>query len=996
MATADLREELSCSICLNVYTDPVTLRCGHNFCRDCIDRFLGAQEGVGAYSCPECKEEFRERPTLQRNITLHNIIARCLTSQPEETAEGVFCTYCVHPPVAAVRSCLHCEVSLCEDHLRVHSKSPEHVLSEPSASLHRRKCSVHKKILEYYCTQDASCICVTCCLAGEHAGHKVEQLTEASNKKKEMLKTILTELLVKRAEAEEKGQSLQERRRAEQERATRLTETVTTLFIDIRRQVDDLEKKVLGEISQQEEQATNSISELIQQLEIMKAELSVKMSAIERLCNMRDPLMVLKEEKSGREDFCDTEKTDAEARQAYDAKVQSIGGPDERAVLVTLQTGLADIVSSVKVGVEQKVSDIVFDLHTVQDQLNMSDRIITWNNGYNYNRPATPERFQTYPQVLSTKTFASGSHYWEWEVSYGQSWSVGMCYPRMERMGERSCLGFNNKSWCLWIYGSKSSVIHDSSRVYLPHVPVASRYRMCLDYEAGRLSFYELCDPIKHLHTFTTTFTGPLHVACYLWGNNCTTGFTKSHTPLSECDRRLNLRLAYQIYTCFQQELPIITLKTMSSETGGCRVSQIICTHREDSHVIDRLIEPWTLSSLCEDHLRVHSKSPEHVLSEPSASLHRRKCSVHKKILEYYCTQDASCICVTCCLAGEHAGHKVEQLTEASNKKKEMLKTILTELLVKRAEAEEKGQSLQERRRAEQERATRLTETVTTLFIDIRRQVDELEGRVLGEISRQEEKVTNPISDLIQQLEVKKLELSVKMSAIEILCNMSDPLMVLKEQKSRREDFCDTEKTDGEERQAYDAKVQSISGLDERAVLVTLQTGLADIVSGLKVDVEEEKVSDIVLDRYTNFDPLIVSDRSITWNDGKCNSRPATPEKFQTYPQVLSTKTFSSGSHYWEWEINVVIKLLQSYNSQHSQSAQGDDSLIHDEGFWRYGGNQRWNRDGKVAYVQLTTGNPAGKGSSNGADSSRTVVGVQGFPAGRPAQPISGCGGAAH
>ncbi|XP_069821962.1 E3 ubiquitin/ISG15 ligase TRIM25-like [Dendropsophus ebraccatus] len=296
MASVDLRDELLCSICLSLYADPVTLRCGHNFCRDCIDQVLNTQDGAGVYSCPECREEFRKRPTLQRNITLRNVAERFRSTQPhQEEITGICCTYCIHSPVPAVRSCLLCEASLCDNHLRVHSKSPEHVLTDPSTSLEKRKCSVHKKVLEYYCTEDAACICVSCSLAGEHRGHQVETLDEASEKKKKKLRNVLQKLMTKREKTEERVRSVLERWRKQQEKAFGEAERVTVLFIDIRRRLEDLEKKVLSEISRQEEQLSLSLSDVIQKLEIKKDELSRKMRHIEELCNMADPLTVLQD-----------------------------------------------------------------------------------------------------------------------------------------------------------------------------------------------------------------------------------------------------------------------------------------------------------------------------------------------------------------------------------------------------------------------------------------------------------------------------------------------------------------------------------------------------------------------------------------------------------------------------------------------------------------------------------------------------------------------------
>ncbi|KAM3926616.1 E3 ubiquitin/ISG15 ligase TRIM25-like [Leptodactylus fuscus] len=562
MASADVRDKLLCSICLTIYTDPVILRCGHNFCRVCIDQALNTQDESAVYSCPECRAEFQERPVLQRNITLRNVVERIRTTERhQEEITGICCTYCIHSPVPAVKSCLLCEASLCDNHLRVHSKSPEHVLTDPSTNLEKRKCSVHKKVLEYYCTEDAACICVSCCLIGKHNGHKMESLDEASEKKKKKLRNVLQKLMTKREKTEESVQNLEESRRKAQEKASGEAERVTALFIDIRRRLDDLEKKVLSEISRQEEQRSLSLSDVIQKLEIKKAELSMKMRHIEELCNMTDPLTVLQDPDTG--DLCDPEEGGGD--KTHDVDVDGITG--------MLHAGLSDIMTYLQTispakpeemrpqppsarslpshtqdlpvsgteyggdgvivrtgGVGGKVTaageggiygqgpaDILLDVNTAANDIRVSDdlKTVTWSEK-RQNRPETAERFQEI-QVISIRRFTSGRHYWDVEIRGSEwRWRVGMCYPSIARRERQSVIGSNNKSWGLcrmqWCK-NQYSVIHDSKVIQLPHQISSNRFRICLDYEAGQLSFYELCDPIRHLHTFTDTFTEPLHAA---------------------------------------------------------------------------------------------------------------------------------------------------------------------------------------------------------------------------------------------------------------------------------------------------------------------------------------------------------------------------------------------------------------------------------------------------------------------------------------------------
>ncbi|KAM5124947.1 E3 ubiquitin/ISG15 ligase TRIM25-like [Mantella aurantiaca] len=514
MASADLRVELECSVCLNIYTDPVTLKCGHNFCRVCIDRVLDTQGGSGGYSCPECRQKFQDRPTLQRNKTLCNIVGTFHSAEPSQEQSGVFCTHCVDSPVPAVRSCLLCEVSLCDKHLRVHKKSPEHILTDPTSSLESRKCSVHKKILEYYCTEDDTCFCVYCIAIGGHKGHEMESLDEASGKKKETLRNVLQKLVNTREETEDRVRRLQEHRRKVEEEAAGDTERVTALFIDLRRRLEFLEKRVLREISGRAERDSMPIVEMIRDLEIKKDELSRKMRHIEELCNMTDPLTVLQESHTG--DLCDTEDGDDEDRERHDKLLHDGGGLDVAGIL---HTGLSDIITEVNVYFPiQEDTDILMDVNTANINLHISDdrKTVSWSQ-IKQNRPETPERFQDWTQVLSSRSFFSGRHYWEVDVGGSDMWTVGMCYPSIDRRGWQSRIGYNKKSWGLFRDNNQYEMRHDRNEIPLPANISSNRVRIDLDYEAGRISFYDLCDPIRHFHTFTTTFTEPVHVVLWVW-----------------------------------------------------------------------------------------------------------------------------------------------------------------------------------------------------------------------------------------------------------------------------------------------------------------------------------------------------------------------------------------------------------------------------------------------------------------------------------------------
>uniref|UniRef100_A0A8C5PER5 E3 ubiquitin/ISG15 ligase TRIM25-like n=1 Tax=Leptobrachium leishanense TaxID=445787 RepID=A0A8C5PER5_9ANUR len=534
MASADLRDELTCPICMDIYTDPVTLTCGHSYCQYCITRTWENQE-EGEYSCPECKKRYRVRPELKRNLRLHNIAETFQETHKKREEVGIPCTYCIGYPVPAAKTCLLCEASLCEDHLKIHSKSAEHVLTEPTTSPENRKCSVHKKVLQYYCCDDAACICVSCSLAGEHRGHQMETLNEASEKKKEKLRNILQKLTSQREEAEKRVQILEKLRNQVQGKAAGVTERVTSLIRDIRKQLETLKKRVLSEISRQEEQVSLRVSDLIRQLEIKKEELSRKLGDIEELCDMTDPVTVLQGRESDRDDYCDTERHDIKVHDAGDLDVGLISVTLHSDMLLDVNTA-SDTLLDVNMASDMLLdvntaSDMLLDVNTASDMLldvNTAGRYVSvsedlktvsWS-GINQRRPETPERFQ-FSQVLSSRSFSSGRHYWEVEGSESGGWRVGMTNPSIERRGKQSVIGNNNKSWCLEKFYNKMYYMkHDSKSIQFPHSFSCCRFGIFLDYEAGRLSFYELCDPIRHLHTFTVAFTEPLHAGFCVYGDN--------------------------------------------------------------------------------------------------------------------------------------------------------------------------------------------------------------------------------------------------------------------------------------------------------------------------------------------------------------------------------------------------------------------------------------------------------------------------------------------
>ena len=73
------QDQFCCSICLELFKDPVTVPCGHNYCSVCIEGHWDQDEQRGIYNCPQCRRSFTPRPELMRNNLLGEVVEKLKT-----------------------------------------------------------------------------------------------------------------------------------------------------------------------------------------------------------------------------------------------------------------------------------------------------------------------------------------------------------------------------------------------------------------------------------------------------------------------------------------------------------------------------------------------------------------------------------------------------------------------------------------------------------------------------------------------------------------------------------------------------------------------------------------------------------------------------------------------------------------------------------------------------------------------------------------------------
>lgn len=169
-------EELICPICLHVFVEPVQLPCKHNFCRGCIGEAWAKESGL--VRCPECNQAYNQKPNLEKNLKLTNIVEKFNSLNLEKTPSVLHCVFCRRgPPLPAQKICLRCEAPCCQSHVQTHLQQPStargHLLVEAD-DVRAWSCPQHNAYRLYHCEAEQVAVCQFCCYySGAHQGHSV-------------------------------------------------------------------------------------------------------------------------------------------------------------------------------------------------------------------------------------------------------------------------------------------------------------------------------------------------------------------------------------------------------------------------------------------------------------------------------------------------------------------------------------------------------------------------------------------------------------------------------------------------------------------------------------------------------------------------------------------------------------------------------------------------------------------------------------------------------
>ncbi|XP_051495920.1 RING finger protein 39-like [Apus apus] len=472
-AVEELREEATCSICLELFRAPVMLGCGHNFCRGCIALCWAR----AAPSCPQCREPLPGR-RLRPNRPLGNIAERLRRGGPARGARGEAPAAPgrgagLTPPAPGGPGCAGLRSRCCR------SPSPRSVArcnQLPPNPLVPLPPVTGTLSLQHSHPQDTESSCGRITMEGFNEKEQIESQLESLRR--------------------EKGE-LEEQKKKEQgvcqdclEKVKLQKQKIVPEFKQLRQYLVEQECLLLAQLGELEKQIETRLKE-------NAAKFSKKIFHLDGLIKEKEHQLLGQESLQDTGDVlsrCESIKLQQKEQLSHEWMKEPNTSSGKVSVARKPQDALTtDTEESVEEsqGLYTKVS-VTLDPDTAQSRLVVSeDRRCVAQGVPQQSQLDNPKKFDPWPCVLGCEGFDSGKPCWEVEVGYGSAWAVGVALESVKRKGPID-MSPTGGIWAVGQYKEKFQALTSPSPTPVLPSTAPRRVRVCLDHAGGQVLFVDV------------------------------------------------------------------------------------------------------------------------------------------------------------------------------------------------------------------------------------------------------------------------------------------------------------------------------------------------------------------------------------------------------------------------------------------------------------------------------------------------------------------------
>ncbi|XP_069840715.1 nuclear factor 7, ovary-like isoform X2 [Dendropsophus ebraccatus] len=206
VSSGDFAEELTCLLCSELFKDPVMVECGHNFCRNCIDKVWNGQE---SFTCPDCKEVITDK-RYTTNRALANLVKKTVST----------------------------------------TAAPAKPTEKPKPA---ENCPEHDERLKLYCKDDGTLSCVICRDSLKHASHNFLPILDAVGVYRTELSAIVAPLEEALKVTEQLTEEQKEKVEQHKNNVSEFREHIVSEFEKLQSFLKEREEKLLDQLQEQGE-----------------------------------------------------------------------------------------------------------------------------------------------------------------------------------------------------------------------------------------------------------------------------------------------------------------------------------------------------------------------------------------------------------------------------------------------------------------------------------------------------------------------------------------------------------------------------------------------------------------------------------------------------------------------------------------------------------------------------------------------------------------------
>ncbi|XP_059211844.1 E3 ubiquitin-protein ligase TRIM35-like [Centropristis striata] len=221
-----LQDDLRCSVCHDIFKDPVVLSCSHSFCKDCLQ---SCWTGKPTRECPVCKKSSRSEPPC--NLALKNLCESFLQERDQRASESL--------------------------------------------------CSLHSEKLKLFCLDHQQPVCVVCRDSEKHTNHRFRPIDEAAQQHKKELQETLEPLKKKLKVFKEVKVKFDRTAEHIQVQARRTETQIKEQFKKLHQFLEEEEEARMAALREEEEQKSQMMKEKMEALSREIAALSDTVRATE-------------------------------------------------------------------------------------------------------------------------------------------------------------------------------------------------------------------------------------------------------------------------------------------------------------------------------------------------------------------------------------------------------------------------------------------------------------------------------------------------------------------------------------------------------------------------------------------------------------------------------------------------------------------------------------------------------------------------------------------